>query len=291
MTRLSLLGTGIMGTPMALNLIEAGFEVTVWNRTAIKTAALVEAGATAAADPGAAVAEAEVVVTMLADGPAVDSVLFGPGAAAEALPPGGLLIDMSSIPPPAARRHAAALAERGVGYLDAPVSGGEVGAQQARLAIMAGGSSADFARAAPVFAALGRATHVGPAGSGQVAKLCNQAVVGITIGAVAEALLLAERAGADPAAVRAALLGGFADSRILELHGERMLQRRFQPGGKVSTQRKDMDTVVGFAGELALELPLSELVQGLYQSLEARGEGQLDHAALLLELEARNRRG
>lgn len=288
--RVALLGTGIMGAPMAANLAKAGFAVTVWNRTAEKAKPLEALGATVAADPSTAVAGADAVITMLADGPTVDAVLFGPGGAAAALADGALVVDMSSIPPATAKVHAARLAERGRGYLDAPVSGGEVGAKAGTLAIMAGGTAADFARAAPIFAPLGKATHVGPAGSGQVAKLANQAIVGITIGAVAEALLLAEAAGADPAAVRQALMGGFADSRILQVHGNRMVERTFVPGGKVSTQVKDMATIVGVARDLGLDLPFSELGRTLFTALEARGEGLRDHSALFLELAHRNGR-
>ncbi len=288
--RVALLGTGIMGAPMAANLARAGLAVTVWNRTADKAKPLADLGAIVAPDPASAVAGADAVITMLADGPTVDAVLFGPGGAAAALKDGALVVDMSSIPPATAKAHAARLAERGCGYLDAPVSGGEVGAKAGTLAIMAGGTAADFARAAPLFAPLGKATHVGPAGSGQVAKLANQAIVGITIGAVAEALLLAEAAGADPAAVRQALMGGFADSRILQVHGNRMVERTFVPGGKVSTQVKDMATIVGVARDLGLELPFSELGSALFAALEARGEGLRDHSALFLELARRNGR-
>lgn len=287
--RIALLGTGIMGAPMAANLLAAGFPVTVWNRTADKAAPLAEKGARVAADPASALAVADVAITMLADGPTVDAVLFG-SAAVAALRPGALVIDMSSIPPATARDHAARLAARGVGYLDAPVSGGEVGARAGTLAIMAGGAEADFDRAASVFLPLGRAVRVGPAGAGQVAKLCNQAIVGITIGAVSEALLLAEAAGADPRAVQAALAGGFADSRILQLHGSRMIERTFVPGGKVTTQVKDMETIVALARENGLDLPFSELTRTLFAALADRGEGARDHSALFLEIAARNGR-
>lgn len=289
--KVAVLGTGIMGAPMAANLLAAGFPVTVWNRSAEKARALVARGAASAPDARSALETVDIAITMLADGPTVDAVLFGPDHAAHALRPGGLLIDMSSIPPATARTLAERLAARGIGYLDAPVSGGEVGAKAGTLAIMAGGTQADFDRALPVFAPLGRATRVGPAGAGQVAKLCNQAIVGITIGAVAEALLLAEAAGADPRAVQAALAGGFADSRILQIHGGRMIDRTFVPGGKVSTQLKDMATIVGLAREHGLELPFSELTRGLYETLVGRGDGGKDHAALFLEIAARNGRG
>lgn len=289
MKRIAFLGTGIMGAPMAGRLLDAGFEVTVWNRTADKARPLVDRGARSASDPAEAARGADLLITMLADGPTVDAVLMDGGAAA-ALGPGSLVIDMSSIPPDIARTHADRLSAQHVGYLDAPVSGGEVGAKAGTLAIMAGGTAEDFARAQAVFAPLGKAVHVGPAGSGQIAKLCNQAIVGITIGAVAEAVLLAEAAGADAAAVRQALMGGFADSRILQVHGQRMLDRTFVPGGKVSTQLKDMTTIVGVAADLGLTLPFSALGKELYADLNDRGEGGRDHSALYLEIAHRNGR-
>lgn len=288
--RVALLGTGIMGSAMAVRLLDAGFPVTVWNRTPGKAADLVARGARHADSPAEAAGGADALIAMLADGPTVDAVLCGAGAI-EAMRPGGLAIDMSSIPPATARNHAAAFAARGVGYLDAPVSGGEVGAKAGTLAIMAGGRPEDFARALPLFAPLGKAVHVGPAGSGQIAKLCNQAIVGITIGAVAEAVLLAEAAGADAAAMREALTGGFADSRILRVHGRRMIDRDFAPGGKVSTQLKDMRTILGTAGELGLSLPFSILAQALFEALDTRGDGGLDHSALYLEIARRSGRG
>jgi 2-hydroxy-3-oxopropionate reductase len=215
-------------------------------------------------------------------------VLFGDGGAAAALKRGALAIDMSSSPPPLARDHAQRFAARGIGYLDAPVSGGVVGARAGTLAIMAGGGAQDFARAQPIFASLGRANRVGPAGSGQLAKCCNQAIVAITIGAVAEALLLAAASGADPAAVRDALMGGFADSRILALHGKRMIERDFLPGGRARVQLKDQDTILAAARDAKLHLPLSECVTALYRDLVAHGGSELDQNALLLELERRN---
>lgn len=288
--RIAFLGTGIMGAPMAGRLLDAGFPLTVWNRTADKAQLLVERGASLAADPAMAAQDADVLITMLADGPTVDAVLLESGVIG-ALMPGCLVIDMSSIPPALAKAHAERLAGQHAGYLDAPVSGGEVGAKAGTLAIMAGGKAEDFARAEGVFAALGKALHVGPAGSGQIAKLCNQAIVGITIGAVAEAVLLAEAAGADAAAVRQALMGGFADSRILQVHGQRMLDRTFVPGGKVSTQLKDMATIVQVAEEFGLRLPFSALGRDLFRDLDSRGEGGRDHSALYLEIAHRNGRG
>ncbi len=285
--RIAVLGTGLMGAPMAANLIAAGHRVTVWNRTSAKAEPLVARGASAAPSPAEAVAGAEAVVTMLTDGPAVTDVLFDKGAAG-GLDAGAMVIDMSSIPPATAKDHAARLEGRGAAHLDAPVSGGTVGAEAGSLAIMAGGRQGDFDACADVFAALGRATLVGPHGSGQIAKLANQIIVGVTIGAVAEALLLAAAAGADPAAVREALRGGHAESRILEQHGQRMIDRTFLPGGRGQIHLKDMNTIVEAARDASIELPLSEATRELFQELVDGGGGDYDHSALLLALERRN---
>lgn len=286
--RIAFLGIGLMGRPMSEKLLEAGFALTAWNRTRAKAEALTRLGAKVAASPAEAVADADIVITMLENGQVVDAVLFGSEDAAASLRPGALVIDMSSIDPPTARLHEERLRARGIGHLDAPVSGGTVGARQASLAIMAGGTAADFERAKPIFARLGRPTLVGPAGSGALAKLCNQAIVAITIGGVAEALLLAAAGGADPAAVREALMGGFADSRILTLHGKHMLERNFLPGGRAVVQVKDQDNILAAARAAHLQLPLSERVTELYKSLVAQGNGECDHSGLLLELERIN---
>ncbi len=281
---IAFLGIGLMGAPMVRNLLAAGFDVTVWNRTRAKAEALAGHGAGVAETPAEAVRDASVVMTMLSDGPAVTEVLRA-GGVAEALGDGVLFIDCSSIPPLTAREHAGLVGAAGAGYLDAPVSGGTRGAARAELAIMVGGEAADFARAEGVFAALGRATHVGPAGAGQMAKLANQVIVGVTIGAVSEALLLAAAGGADPVAVRRALRGGFADSRILQEHGERMLQRDFRPGGASRTQLKDLDTALAATG---LTLPLTQETRDAYRRLVDSGHAGFDHSALLLELERLN---
>jgi 2-hydroxy-3-oxopropionate reductase len=285
--KIALLGTGLMGLPMARRLCAAGFELTAWNRTRDRAEPLRGDGARIAASAAEAVHEAEAVVTMLEHGEAVHDVLFAQGVA-DALARGALLIDMSSIKPDEARAHAAALAERGAGHLDAPVSGGTVGAQAGTLAIMAGGTAADFERAAPLFAALGRATHVGPHGAGQLAKLANQMIVGITIGAVAEALLLAERGGADPAKVREALRGGFADSRILEVHGQRMVERDFVKRAAITVQIKDLRNALATGAGFGFQAPITELFEQLYSSAAEHGWGDADHAGLWLELARRN---
>ncbi|WP_020681503.1 NAD(P)-dependent oxidoreductase [Marinobacterium rhizophilum] len=286
--RIAFLGIGLMGHPMALNLLRAGYPLNVWNRTHSKAEALRSDGAIPCKQTHDAVKDADIVISMLENGPVVDAILCSPATLA-ALKPGALIIDMSSIPPAMAKRHSGMLAERNHGYLDAPVSGGTVGAEQASLSIMVGGSKADFERAGPLFACLGKAaTYIGPAGSGQLAKCANQAIVGITIGAVAEALLLAAQGGADPAAVREALLGGFAGSRILELHGQRMIDRSFMPGGTARVQLKDLQTVLDTASAEDLQLPLTEQAFAQYAQLVERGLDNVDHSGLLLQLEALN---
>jgi len=280
----AVLGTGLMGAPMARNLLARGLAVRAWNRTPAKAAALAPDGAEVCASPAAAAAGADIVLTMLSDGQATGAMVCDPAVAA-ALAPGALWLDMSSTKPEEARAQAAYLARSGHGHLDAPVSGGTKGAEAATLAIMVGGHAADFARAQPVLAALGRATHVGPAGAGQLAKLANQAVVGIAIGAVAEAMLLLQKGGADPVAVRAALKGGFADSTILQLHGARMTAGDFAPGGRAAVQLKDLDNVLAEASGVGLNLPLAAAVRDRYARLcRDMGGADLDHAALFLEL-------
>ncbi len=283
---IAFLGIGLMGAPMTRNLLDAGFPMTLWNRTASKCEPFAgEAGV--AESPARAVAAADIVITMLENGAVVDQVLAGQGTL-EALRPGTLVIDMSSIQPSLARRHGEQVQARGASYVDAPVSGGTLGAAEARLSIMAGGSEADIERAMPVFQALGKCTRIGPVGAGQLAKLANQAIVGITIGAVSEALLLAEKGGADPEAVREALLGGFAGSRILELHGRRMIDRNFAPGAPARIQLKDMGMILDEARSEGLTLPLAQQVHNQYLSLVANGHSEVDHSGLLLELEHLN---
>ncbi len=282
------LGTGLMGAPMSLNLLKAGFPLTVWNRTTEKTRPLAQRGAKVADTPAEAVAGAEFVLMILENGPVVDSVLFEMGMA-DAIPRGALVVDMSSIPPPTARDHAARLKARGVDHLDAPVSGGPYGAEAATLAIMVGGEPAAFERASGVFPLLGRATLVGPSGSGQIAKLGSQMIVAAAIGAVSEAFLLAKASGADPAKVREALGGGFADSKILQIHARRMIEREFAPGGHVRTHYKDLGAAMAAAGEHGLDLPIMTLMHDLLGQACAEGRGDLDHAALFLTLERRSR--
>ena len=283
----ALLGTGPMGASIARRLIGAGHRVTVWNRTAAKARSLVAAGALWATSPVDAARGAEVLITMLADGDVVTDVLFTQGTVG-AMVPGSLLIDMSSIAPATAREHARRAAERGIGYLDAPVSGGVVGAAEGTLAILVGGEASDVARAREVLSALGRPTHIGPAGAGQVAKLANQVICGITIGGVAEGLRLAAAGGADPQVVREALFGGFADSRVLREHGARMVARDFEPGGTVRNHLKDIRAALDVARETHVELPLAEAFRRLLVGVAEHEGPDVDHSAVLLELERRS---
>ncbi len=281
--RLAFLGIGLMGKPMAANLLKAGYEVTIWNRTTSKAEALLPLGARIAASPAEA-AGVDILITMLEAGPQVESVL---DVTLDQIAAGSLVIDMSSTRQAEAQSLHAKLNKRGIHFMDAPVSGGVLGAEAATLAIMAGGSAEDFRRAEPVFAAMGRSTLVGPAGCGQLAKLCNQLIVGATIDIVAEALLLAQAGGADPTAVRQAIRGGFAESRILEVHGQRMLDRNFIPGGQIKTQTKDLENILIAATNAGISLPVTEIVASHFRSLLA-SVPFADHSAALLALERSN---
>lgn len=289
--KIAVLGIGLMGFPMARRLAEAGHEVHAWNRSRDKAERLAPFGAKVHDTAARAVADAEAVVSLLENGPVVGEVLFGAdgeSGAAAAMRKGTLVIDMASIKPAEARNHAKRLAALGIDHLDAPVSGGTVGAEAGTLAIMAGGEARDFARAAPVFAALGRATHVGPHGAGQLAKLANQMIVGITIGAVAEALLLCEKGGADMAKVKEAISGGFADSRILQVHGQRMVERDFAPRGRMTVQLKDLRNALSTAQEIGFDAPVTGLFESLYAKGVENGLADLDHSGLFVELARRN---
>ena len=285
--KVAVLGLGLMGLPMARRLCQAGLEVHVWNRTAAKAAPLLDLGATVHANAAQAIAQADLTITMLEDGDVVEAVLLDPHNLA-ALRRGSLVVDMSSIAPAQARAHAQAMQAVGVRYLDAPVSGGTLGAEQGTLAIMAGGAQSDLDEATQALAHLGRATLVGPHGCGQLAKLANQMIVGITIGAVAEALLLCDKGGADMAKVKEAITGGFADSRILQVHGQRMVERDFAPRGRMSVQLKDMRNAMATAGELGFDAPVTSLLEQLYADANKNGLSGLDQAALFVELARRN---
>jgi len=278
-------GLGIMGRPMAANLLRGGHALRLHSRSGVPPD-LVAAGGKACATSRDVAAASEVVLTMLPDTPDVEKVLFGPAGVAEALAPGKVVVDMSSISPIETKVFADRVRALGCEYLDAPVSGGEVGARNAALTIMVGGSEAAFARVRPVFDLLGKnVTRVGGNGDGQTCKVANQIIVALTIEAVAEALVFAAKAGADPARVRQALLGGFAASRVLEVHGERMLKRAFEPGFRIELHRKDLGLALAGARALGVSLPNTASTQELFNACAAAGLSRQDHSALVTVLE------
>jgi 3-hydroxyisobutyrate dehydrogenase-like beta-hydroxyacid dehydrogenase len=270
----AVVGMGLMGRPVATTLSRAGFRVTAWNRTPRPDVAVDGVARVSALSHAA---EADACVLLLADSVATCEVLH---ALEPSLRARGLVIDMGSSDPEDSRRHAARLAARDVGWVDAPVSGGPEGAAAASLAIMAGGREDDVRRARPLLEALGRVTHIGEAGAGHLTKIVNQLIVGLVIEAVAEAIALAERAGLDPRAVQDALRGGLADSRLLHLHGSRMIERRYVPGGKVSAHLKDLRMAIALADRLGLELPHGRSVLSRYERLAELGYADDDHSAL-----------
>jgi 2-hydroxy-3-oxopropionate reductase len=279
--RIGFIGLGIMGRPMAHHLVAAGYPLRVHSRSPGPVEQLVAAGAVAAATPADVASASDVVITMLPDTPDVEQVVLGPAGVASAPRPGLILVDMSSIDPTVTRRIAARLEGLGVAMLDAPVSGGERGAIDATLSIMVGGPADTFAAVEPILSTLGRTiVRVGDAGAGQVAKACNQLVVGSNIEAVAEALALAARAGVDQRAVREVLLGGFAGSRVLEAHGMRMIESAFEPGFRVRLHAKDARIVRSLAAETGARTPAFDVVAGQLTALVEAGGGELDHAAL-----------
>jgi 2-hydroxy-3-oxopropionate reductase len=285
MERVGFIGLGIMGAPMARNLVAAGYELTFHNRSPRELE-----GATGVGAPRAVAERSDIVITMLPDSPDVEDVVLGAGGVAEGLRPGALLVDMSTIAPATARRVHAALTERGAEALDAPVSGGEAAARSGELSIMVGGEAAAVERARPLFDVLGKATtHVGPPGAGQVTKAANQVVVALTIQAVAEALLLARASGVDPARVREALLGGFAQSKILDVHGQRMLDGAFDPGFRAVLHRKDLGIALQSAREQHVPLLATAQAAELFNALIAQGDGDRDHSALALVYERLSR--
>jgi 2-hydroxy-3-oxopropionate reductase len=283
--KIGFIGLGIMGRPMALNLKNAGHELVVPERKSLT--AEVRAVAEVVADASSVASRAEVLILMVPDTPDVEAVLFGQHGAAEGLKRGSLVIDMSSISPLATKEYARKINTLGCDYLDAPVSGGEVGAKQATLTIMVGGPEAAFARAKPLFDTMGKnITHVGNEnGAGQTCKVANQIIVALNIQAVSEALVFAAKAGADPAKVRAALMGGFASSRILEVHAERMLKGTFDPGFRIRLHQKDLGLALSAARELGLSLPNTAIAQQMFSSCVAHGGADLDHSALVLAIE------
>ena len=290
--RIALLGTGIMGAHMARRLAQAGFLVTVWNRSADKADQLTQFGVKIASSPSSACADADVVIVMLSTGPVVEEVLFSSDHTgkrpAEAMVAGSVLVVMSSIPVETCKAQAPRLAARGVGYIDAPVSGGEPGARDGTLAIMAGGDPSVVDGIGEVFSAMGRITHIGPVGTGQMTKLANQIIVGATMVAVAEALHFAAKGGADPAAVRKALMGGFADSRILDIHGERMVARNFVPGGPAEYELKDLRTAKALAAASGMHFTLLDCLVGMFGDMIDQFGTGLDVAGILQEVERRS---
>jgi len=289
--KIGFVGTGIMGGHMARRLAAAGASVHAWNRSAAKVEALAAHGVTRVATPSAALDGADVAIVMLSSGPVCDAVLFDADESgrvpAEALASGATLVVMSSIPVETARDQAARVSSRGVRYVDAPVSGGEPGARDGTLAIMAGGEADAVRDIATALVPLGRVTHLGPAGSGQLAKLANQIIVGGTLVAIAEALELVRRGGADPAAVREAWMGGFADSKVLRVLGERMVSGDFAPGSPAAYQLKDMRTAEAFARSLGVRLEVFESVIALFQAVADRGEGDRDVSIVAREVSRR----
>ncbi len=284
--RVGFVGLGIMGRPMALNLLKSGHEVTVWARRPESMAPLLEAGAQGAANSAAVAAQVDVIFSMVADAPDVREVMLGAQGVVQGAHPGLIAVDMSTIPPAAARSVAADLAEQGITFLDAPVSGGEVGAIAGTLSIMVGGDPVAFDKVQPLFACMGKSVvYIGESGTGQVAKAANQILTGIGVLAVAEAIAFAKKNGADPSRVREALMGGFAGSKILENHGQRMLDRNFKPGFKSWMHEKDMNIVMQTAHDLGLYLPASAATAQMFKAMVGTGMGEEDSIAILKLLE------
>jgi 2-hydroxy-3-oxopropionate reductase len=286
--RIGFIGLGVMGAPMARNLLAADYEVVAWNRSPGPLEALEAVGARPADGLAAVAAEADVLITILSDDAAVREVLGGPQGAIAAAPAGALAIDMSTVSPALARELAGEAAARGVAFLDAPVSGGDVGARDGTLSIMVGGEAAEVERARPVFDVLGsRVTHVGAAGAGQVAKACNQVLVAVTFAGLAEALVLGSKLGVDPGAVLDALGGGMAANRIIDVRRDNFLEHDFAPGFKVDLHHKDLEIALGASGEVDAPLPLTAEVQQMFRQLRATGHGDEDDSALLRVAEQR----
>ena len=283
----ALIGVGLMGGPMVARLLSFGFRVQIWNKTASKCDPYVEQGAVAFDTAAKAASGAEIVITMLSDADAVREIYLGTGGVAAASKD-AIFIDMSSQSPETSRALHSDLLAKGIKHLDAPVSGGVAGAEAGTLAIMVGGSKDVYEEASWVFEPMGNPFYLGEAGAGQVCKLVNQTIVHITIGAISEGLLLASALGVDAGKVREAISGGFCQSRILELHGKRMVERDFVPGGPLKFSVKDLGGALTEAGEVDLALPLTQSVMAQYRELVQSGLGDLDHSALLKAYEAQN---
>jgi 2-hydroxy-3-oxopropionate reductase len=285
MSQVGFIGLGTMGKPMAANLIKGGHALHLHSRSGVPSE-LTAAGGIACGSGAEVARRADVLIAMVPDTPDVENVLFGPEGVAEGLSPGKVVVDMSSISPIATKAFAERVSALGCDYVDAPVSGGEVGAKNASLTIMVGASEAAFAKVRPLLELLGKnITLVGPNGAGQTCKVANQIIVALTIEAVAEALLFASKAGADPAKVRQALMGGFASSRVLEVHGQRMIERTFDPGFRIELHQKDLELALSSARAMGLSLPNTATVQQLFNSCRAHGGARWDHSALVKALE------
>jgi len=287
--KIAFLGIGLMGLPMAKNILKAGYNLKVFNRSQNKAEPLKELGAEIASSVKDAVKESDIIITMLTDDKAIDDVMNS-SAFLDNLKSGATVIDMSSIKPTTATKHGNNLKSKNINYLDAPVSGGTIGAEEASLAIMVGGEQKVFDEATDVLKTMGNPTLVGPLSSGQVSKLANQIIVGLTIGAVAEAVTLCEKAGANPNKMIKALSGGWADSKILQTHGKRMIDKDFTPKGRTSVHLKDMSNILECANSYNTHLPISNLVKEMYKSLVENGYGETDHSSLYKEIERINKK-
>ena len=285
--KIGFIGIGLMGLPMSKNLVKAGYNLTVFNRSKNKAEPLKEFGAKISNTLKDAVDGIDIVITMLTDDTAVDEVMNNSDFLNN-LKPGAIVIDMSSVKPTTATKHGNNLKLKNINYLDAPVSGGTIGAEEASLAIMVGGEQNIFDDAFDILKKMGNPTLVGPIGSGQVSKLANQIIVGLTIGAVAEAVTLCEKAGADPNKMIKALSGGWADSKVLQTHGKRMINKDFTPKGRTSVHLKDMNNILECANNYNTHLPISNLVKEMYKSLVENGHGETDHSSLYKEIERIN---
>ena len=289
MITIGFIGTGLMGLPMAKNILKSGFKLKAFNRSIEKAEPLKEFGAEISKTISDVVKDSDFVITMLTDDSAVDAITSSSDFL-DNLKSGSTVIDMSSVKPTTAIKHRENLKSKNVNYLDAPVSGGTIGAEEASLAIMVGGEQSVFDNSEKILKAMGNPTLVGPVGSGQVSKLANQIVVGVTIGAVAEAITLCEKAGADPNKLIKALSGGWADSKILQTHGKRMIDKDFSPKGKTYTHLKDMNNILECANSYNTHLPISNLVKEMYKTLVDNGHGNTDHSSLYNEIERINKK-
>ena len=284
--KVGFVGLGIMGGPMAKNLIEAGHELVLYNRTREKAEELAGDGVEVAESPKQVAEKSDVIITMLPDSPQVEEVLAGEDGVLEGVKEGALIVDMSTISPVVTRELAERVEERGASLLDAPVSGGDVGAEQGTLSIMVGGSEEDFQRVEPLFDVMGKvATHVGPVGAGQTAKACNQIVVALNIEAVSEALVLGSKAGVDPAKILDAISGGLAGSAVMEAKREKMLGHDFDPGFRIELHHKDLGIALAAGREYGVSLPITAIVDQMLEALKAKGRGDRDHSAILTLVE------